>query len=171
MPASASRNRAFVSVHLRFQLRPRVPGHAHQRASAPTRAHTETATERGATLPTVPREHVQLCHRAQGLNFVAALLLLHTDEASAFALLSTITDRLLPEYHTPSMLGLQRGQASLVAAMERALPAVIAHLREQGVPVLEQSTGWLLCCFADVLQLSVRVSVCWRLRRSVFVCP
>lgn len=46
----------------------------------------------------------------QGLNFVAAVMLLHCDEAGAFALLSTLCTRLLPGFHTADMHGLHAAQ-------------------------------------------------------------
>ena len=51
----------------------------------------------------------------QGLNFVAGLLLLHCDEADAFALLATLCSRLLPGFHTPEMEGLHAAQVSATA--------------------------------------------------------
>ena len=107
----------------------------------------------------------------QGLNFVAAIMLLHADEATAFALLCALSppgvrydassgegrttrDRgLLPDYHTPGMGGLQRGQATLMRALEHAVPAVHGRLTQLGVPVAQYSTQWLLCLYIDVLPL------------------
>ena len=82
------------------------------------------------------------------------VLLLHGDEAAAFALLCALCGELLPGYHTPRMPGLHAGQAVLVEALRRRLPACHARLAHAEVPVREHSTRWLLCLYIDVLPLA-----------------
>lgn len=89
----------------------------------------------------------------QGLNFVAAILLLHTDEPTAFSLLASLVVKLCPVFHVPSMAGLHAAQADLAELLRRALPEVNSHLKRLGVPIKESSTAWLLCAFVDVLPL------------------
>ena len=89
----------------------------------------------------------------QGLNFVAAILLLHSDEPTAFSLLASLVIKLCPVFHVPSMAGLHAAQADLAELLRRALPEVNSHLKRLGVPIKESSTAWLLCAFVDVLPL------------------
>jgi len=100
----------------------------------------------------------------QGLNFVAACLLLHGDEAGAFSLLATFCSRLLPNYHRPALDGLYRAQDALIRLLEQTVPAVHDRLQALGVPVREQTTAWLLCGTLDALPLEVRL--CHEARRS-----
>ena len=89
----------------------------------------------------------------QSLNFLAAVLLLHGDEAGAFALLAALCDSLMPGFHRPSMDGLHIAQAALVATLQAELPAVHRRLTKESIPVTEQTTSWLLCAFIDALPL------------------
>jgi len=90
----------------------------------------------------------------QGLNFVAGVLLLHGDEASAFALLCLLCAELLPGYHTPAMRGLHAAQDVVTAALRLYLPTRHARLVQAQVPVREHSTQWLLCLYINVLPLA-----------------
>ena len=57
----------------------------------------------------------------QGLNFVAAILLLHGDEPTAFALLASLVVKLCPVFHVPSMAGLHAAQADLAELLRSKL--------------------------------------------------
>ena len=105
---------------------------------------------------TLHHPHVGYC---QGLNFVAGLMLLHGDEADAFALLCTLCERVLPGYHTPDMGGLHTAQAALLAVLGRTTPRTVERLRGEGVPIKEQTTGWLLCAFIDAFSLEATLRV------------
>ncbi|KAL1499665.1 hypothetical protein AB1Y20_011862 [Prymnesium parvum] len=96
--------------------------------------------------------HIGYC---QSLNFLAALLLLHGDEAGAFALLATLCESLVLEFHTPDLRGLHQTQASLLDALARHMPALSGKLTRDGVPVREQTTHWLLCLFVDALPMEL----------------
>lgn len=90
----------------------------------------------------------------QGLNFIAAILLLHGDEATAFVLLCRLCGELLPGYHSPAMPGLHAGQDVLMEALRLCLPTCHARLAQAQVPVREHSTHWLLCLYINVLPLA-----------------
>ena len=98
-------------------------------------------------------QHAPTVGYCQGLNFLCAVLLLHSDEAGAFALLSRLCSSLLPSYHTQCMRGLHAAQATLGEAMRRVTPRLHERLRAKRAPLLEQTTGWLLCAFLDSLPL------------------
>ena len=57
----------------------------------------------------------------QGLNFLAAILLLHGDEACAFGILGRLCTTLLPQYHVPGMAGLHTAQ-TCVRVLHLRLP-------------------------------------------------
>ena len=95
----------------------------------------------------------------QGLNFVAAVLLLHGDEPGAFALLASLCDHLLPGFHDTTMEGLHVAQAALASVLQVTAPAVHQKLSAEGVPLKEQSTSWLLCVFIDALPLEATLRV------------
>ena len=95
----------------------------------------------------------------QGLNFITALLLLHGDEASAFALLTALCTTILPSYHSPEMTGLHHAQTALLSVIQLAAPRLNARLHAAGVPVREQTTSWLLCAYLDVLDLDATLRV------------
>ena len=95
----------------------------------------------------------------QGLNFIAAILLLHCTEATTFALLTTLCTRLLPNYHTPEMPGLHQAQHALIQMISKVSPQLHTRLTSEGVPIKEQTTSWLLCAFLDNLKLSTTLRV------------
>lgn len=103
--------------------------------------------------------HVPDVSYCQGLNFVAAVLLLHADEARAFAMLCTLCESVLPEYHTPAMQGLMSAQDTLLALVAHAAPRAHARLAAEGVPLREQTTAWLLCAFVEALPLEAALRV------------
>ena len=103
--------------------------------------------------------HVPAVSYCQGLNFVAAVLLLHGDEACAFGMLCALCERVLPHYHSPSMLGLLRAQDTLLSLVRHAAPRAHARLASEGVPVREQTTAWLLCAFVEALPLEAALRV------------
>jgi hypothetical protein len=95
--------------------------------------------------------HVPQVSYCQGLNFVAAAMILHGDELGAFSLLVHLCKAMLPHFHTPRMRGLHTAQAALISALHSTLPDVYARLSSEGVPIKEQTTAWLLCAFIDAL--------------------
>ena len=109
-----------------------------------------------ACLPARYNPEVSYC---QGLNFVAAIMLLHGDEADAFALLSALCDCLMPGYHTPTMAGLHAGQQAFLSMLTEYVPRVARKLLANNVPVREQLTSWLLCCYIDALPLDATLRV------------
>jgi len=86
-------------------------------------------------------------------------MLLHGDEADAFALLSALCDCLMPGYHTPTMAGLHAGQQAFLSMLTEYVPRVARKLLANNVPVREQLTSWLLCCYIDALPLDATLRV------------
>ena len=80
----------------------------------------------------------------QGLNFIAAILLLHGDEATAFVLLCRLCGELLPGYHSPAMPGLHAGQRKPFRALLLSVRNIFPPLLVRYVATLDGKTIPLL---------------------------
>lgn len=127
--------------------------------------HPSFTAREGGLVPALSRillahaRHLPEVGYCQGLNFVVATLLLHTDEATAFGLLVQLTQRLIPGFHTPQMEGLHEAQDALVIALSRHLPELSQAMDEHSVPIREISTEWYLCAYVNVLRPETVVRV------------
>jgi len=97
----------------------------------------------------------------QGMNFLAAFLLLFYPEEEAFWMLAAICEKFLPaDYYSASMLGVAVDVALLMQLLQKRLPRVWAHLQALECTALEGIlTGWLLCCFLKVLPVETTLRV------------
>eukprot|EP00753_Platysulcus_tardus_P022699 PLAT9915.1.p1 GENE.PLAT9915.1~~PLAT9915.1.p1 ORF type:complete len:460 (-),score=130.89 PLAT9915.1:486-1841(-) len=92
----------------------------------------------------------------QGMNFIAALLLLHCEEEAAFWLLATVVERLTIDWYVRDLSGLQADCRSFFRLLPSALPEVSAHLRELGLSALvPMLSSWWLRLFVNVLPLHI----------------
>ncbi|XP_064455588.1 growth hormone-regulated TBC protein 1-A-like [Ornithodoros turicata] len=90
----------------------------------------------------------------QGLNFVAGLLLLTTEDAEVtFWLLHVMVTQILPDYYTNDMLGLLTDIEVLAELISMKAPPVYEHLRKHGVSWALLTTKWFVCLFAEVLPI------------------
>lgn len=90
----------------------------------------------------------------QGLNFIAGLLLLTTeDEEATFWLLRVLVEKMLPDYYTRDMLGLLTDIEVLSELVRERMPLVHAHLRKHDVSWAIVTTKWFICLFAEVLPI------------------
>ena len=138
---------------------------AHPHFAGGSDAQRDTEGEGGGLL--APLRRVLLVHAlhasavgyCQGLNFLAALLLLHADEARAFALLSALSGHLLAGFHAAGMGGLLEAQEAMMGALGVLQPRVLSHMDDRDVPIEQLSTRWFLAAFADSapLQLTLRL--------------
>ncbi|CAL9690048.1 unnamed protein product [Knipowitschia caucasica] len=90
----------------------------------------------------------------QGMNFIAGYLILITkDEEKSFWLLEALLDKILPDYYSPSMLGLKTDQAVLGELVRAKAPAV-GQLMDQypGIWTLVVSR-WFICLYIDILPI------------------
>ncbi|KAG7279319.1 hypothetical protein CRUP_025137 [Coryphaenoides rupestris] len=88
----------------------------------------------------------------QGMNFIAGLLLLITmDEEKSFWLLEALLGRILPDYYTPSMLGLKTDQEVLGELVRERVPGVWGVMTEHGVMWSLVVSRWFICLYIDVL--------------------
>lgn len=90
----------------------------------------------------------------QGLNFIAGMLLLTTeDEEVTFWLLHVLVEKLLPDYYTRDMLGLLTDIEVLAELVRERMPLVHAHLQKHDVSWAIVTTKWFICLFAEVLPI------------------
>ncbi|XP_065758515.1 growth hormone-regulated TBC protein 1 isoform X3 [Muntiacus reevesi] len=96
----------------------------------------------------------------QGMNFVAGCLVLVTrSEEEAFWLLDALLGRILPDYYSPSMLGLKTDQEVLGELVRLKLPAVAALMDGHGVLWTLVASRWFICLFVDVLPVETVLRV------------
>mmetsp|Transcript_8835 Transcript_8835/g.18886 ORF Transcript_8835/g.18886 Transcript_8835/m.18886 type:complete len:470 (+) Transcript_8835:84-1493(+) len=98
--------------------------------------------------------HNQRVGYCQGLNCVAAFLLLCTDQAEedAFWLLVALTDRILyPNTHAPNLDGCHVEMRTLGQLIASKLPRLHHHLEALSCDVSVFSTDWFLCLFCTSL--------------------
>ncbi|CAN7997748.1 unnamed protein product [Ixodes hexagonus] len=96
----------------------------------------------------------------QGLNFIAGLLLLTTeDEEASFWLLHELVKHRLPEYYTRNMIGLLTDIEVLSELVRQRMPLVHAHLRRHDVSWAIVTTKWFICLFAEVLPIETVLRV------------
>ncbi|XP_050699773.1 growth hormone-regulated TBC protein 1-A-like [Eriocheir sinensis] len=90
----------------------------------------------------------------QGLNYIAGLLLLVTqEEESAFWLLATLTDHILPDYYTPGMEGVQTDARVIEALVKERAPLVWRHIVHYNLTWELLVTKWFVCLYAEVLPI------------------
>lgn len=97
----------------------------------------------------------------QGLNFLAAFLLIFFEEENAFWMLNAIVEKFLPaDYFTQSMIGLQADVQVLLRLLTLRLPRIANHLRNVECMSLEGiASGWLLCLFIKTLPIETTLRV------------
>lgn len=88
----------------------------------------------------------------QGLNYIAGLLLIVTnDEEKSFWLLKHIVENIVPQYHSHNMANLLRDLAVFRELVIRRVPAVNRHVENLGLPYAVIASKWFICIFAEVL--------------------
>ena len=94
----------------------------------------------------------------QGLNIIVGVVLLLEAESSeleeaAFWLLGAITDRMLPDYFVPTLIGV-RTDVKVLDALLREHPSlsdVLPRLEQDGIDINVVTTPWLMLAFANSL--------------------
>lgn len=96
----------------------------------------------------------------QGVNYIAALLLLVTDsEEKTFWILVALTDRYVTGYYTRTMDGLLLDTEILSQLVRWKMPALFEHMQMLNVTFSMVCTKWLVCVFADVLPVETTLRV------------
>nr|XP_021544791.1 growth hormone-regulated TBC protein 1 [Neomonachus schauinslandi] len=97
---------------------------------------------------------LKLIFSLQGMNFIAGYLILITkSEEESFWLLEALVGRILPDYYSPAMLGLQTDQEVLGELVRTKLPAVAALMDGHGVLWTLVVSRWFICLFVDILPM------------------
>ncbi|XP_053733019.1 growth hormone-regulated TBC protein 1-A-like isoform X1 [Synchiropus splendidus] len=96
----------------------------------------------------------------QGMNFIAGYIVIITkDEEKSFWLMDALLGRILPEYYSPSMLGLKTDQEVLGELVKSKAPAVGQLMAQYpGIWTLVVSR-WFICLFIDVLPIETVLRV------------
>ncbi|KAI5269235.1 Growth Hormone-Regulated Tbc Protein 1 [Manis pentadactyla] len=96
----------------------------------------------------------------QGMNFIAGYLILITkNEEESFWLLDALVGRILPDYYSPTMLGLKTDQEVLGELVRTKLPAVATLMDGHGVPWALVVSRWFVCLFVDALPVETVLRV------------
>ena len=95
--------------------------------------------------------HIGYC---QSLNFLAGFLLLFFDEESAFWLMATVVNVVLPpDYFTDSMIGLHTDLTVLNSLLSTHLPRLHSHLAAMRVDIRPIAFPWFLSLFVKTLPI------------------
>lgn len=93
----------------------------------------ETKKERLYNILIAYAHHNREVGYCQGLNYIAGLLLIVTDdEEKSFWLLKHIVENIVPQYHTKNMANLLRDMAVFKEMVIRRMPAVNKHIENMG---------------------------------------
>ena len=93
----------------------------------------------------------------QSMNFIAAALLRYCDEESAFWILCSLLEDILPEgYYTRNMVGIRVDMLVLNSLVMRYLPNLHKHLSEHNVDLSPVSMNWFLCLYVNTLPENAR---------------
>ena len=96
----------------------------------------------------------------QSMNFLTAILLLHTDEEKAFWILAAIIEDILPtDYYSSTMLGCRVDQHVLTSYLAYCLPRVHEHFQSMGAMIDPITCHWFLCLFVNSFPLETTLRI------------
>ncbi|KAH8295298.1 hypothetical protein KR018_009692, partial [Drosophila ironensis] len=118
----------------------------------PDNIHFDTKKQRLYNILIAYAHHNRDVGYCQGLNYIAGLLLIVTeDEEKSFWLLKHIVENIVPQYHSHNMANLLRDLAVFRELVIRRIPAVNRHVETLGLPYPVIASKWFICIFAEVL--------------------
>lgn len=119
----------------------------------------ETKKERLYNILIAFAHHNREVGYCQGLNYIAGLLLIVTDdEEKSFWLLKHMVENIVPQYHTKNMANLLRDMAVFKEMVIRRVPAVNKHIESLGKnSVICMNEQHMHFVFVNLL---LRVAVC-----------
>ncbi|KAH8363663.1 hypothetical protein KR084_012792, partial [Drosophila pseudotakahashii] len=118
----------------------------------PDNIHFDTKKQRLYNILIAYAHHNRDVGYCQGLNYIAGLLLIVTDdEEKSFWLLKHIVENIVPQYHSHNMANLLRDLAVFRDLVIRRIPAVNRHVDNLGLPYPVIASKWFICIFAEVL--------------------
>ena len=96
----------------------------------------------------------------QGLNFMAAALLLFLDEEDSFWILCSLCKNILPpKYYTPKLFDLHVDVRVLQKLIETKLPSVQAVFQDHHIDVRLIAMEWFMCSFLNIFPLETTTRV------------
>ncbi|XP_048458505.1 growth hormone-regulated TBC protein 1-A [Rhincodon typus] len=96
--------------------------------------------------------HNKIIGYCQGMNFIAGYLLIVTkDEEKSFWLLDALIAKIVPDFYTPTMIGLKTDQQVLSQLVKMKVPAVAALMEKHNVMWTLVVGRWFICLFIDIL--------------------
>ncbi|KTF89637.1 hypothetical protein cypCar_00014073 [Cyprinus carpio] len=88
----------------------------------------------------------------EGMNFIDGYLLIITkDEEKSFWLMDALLGKILPDYYTPTMLGLKMDQEVLGELVRMKIPAVWQVMNRHDVMWTLVVSRWFICLYVDIL--------------------
>jgi len=87
----------------------------------------------------------------QGMNIVAAMLLLYLSEEVAFWVLSCIIEEIAPDYYNKQLFGSQVDQKVFNRLVKRKYPDLYAHLKTIGMPLHLLTLPWFMTFLIDCI--------------------
>uniref|UniRef100_UPI00398F4F87 growth hormone-regulated TBC protein 1-A isoform X1 n=3 Tax=Pristiophorus japonicus TaxID=55135 RepID=UPI00398F4F87 len=100
--------------------------------------------------------HDKTVSYCQGMNFVAGYLLIVTkDEEKSFWLLDALIQKIVPEFYTPTMIGLKTDQEVLAKLVKWKVPAVAELMEKHNVMWTLVVARWFICLFIDILPVEI----------------
>uniref|UniRef100_A0A8D9AK27 Growth hormone-regulated TBC protein 1 n=1 Tax=Cacopsylla melanoneura TaxID=428564 RepID=A0A8D9AK27_9HEMI len=88
----------------------------------------------------------------QGLNYIAALILLVTKhEENTYWIFRSVVNKYFSDYYTKTLTGVVRDIDVLSELVRIKMPHLYDHIAKVGVPWPVITTKWFICMFADVL--------------------
>ncbi|XP_061168214.1 TBC1 domain family member 2B-like [Saccostrea echinata] len=99
--------------------------------------------------------HNTLIGYCQGMNRLAAIILLFLSEEEAFWCLVAIIDFIMPQdYYSKTMLAAQADQRVLKDLIQEKLPRVASHLEQHSVDLSLFTFNWFLTVFIDNIPIN-----------------
>lgn len=90
------------------------------------------------------------------MNFITAILLLHSDEVIAFELLEhLLNDYQLKDVYLNDLEGLHKHCKIIDALIFEKLPELSHHLKENGIEVKVFASEWIITLFSQTMPLSL----------------
>ncbi|XP_066435773.1 growth hormone-regulated TBC protein 1 [Eleutherodactylus coqui] len=97
-------------------------------------------------------QHNKSVGYCQGMNFITGILILVAkEEEKAFWLLDALVGHILPDYYSPTMMGLKTDQEVLGDLVKMKIPAVAELIDRHGLMWTLLVSRWFICLFIDIL--------------------
>lgn len=101
----------------------------------------------------------------QGMNFIAAGLLVFMNEEEAFWMMSWIVEHLLQQYYSHHLAGPQADAAILEHYLRKRIPSLYKHFKKIGLQISVLCTQWFMCLFIT----SVPCETAFRIWDKIFL--